>query len=58
MRIMECPECGADIYSDAERCPICGMYVTLGRASTPNWIRWTALGMVFLILSVYVVRCF
>ena len=55
---MECPECGADIYSDAERCPICGMYVTLGRASTPNWIRWTALGMVFLILSVYVVRCF
>ncbi len=23
-----CPECGADVYEDAEQCPVCGHYLT------------------------------
>lgn len=25
-----CPSCGAQIYEDADRCPKCGKYVTIG----------------------------
>lgn len=36
-----CPECGADIYDDAERCPACGQYVTIRSqgpwAAKPLW---------------------
>lgn len=40
-----CPSCGADIYEDAEQCPVCGEYVV--RTSTawqgkPIW--WILLG--------------
>jgi len=23
-----CPECGTDVYEDAEQCPVCGHYLT------------------------------
>ncbi len=41
--IVECLSCGADVYEDAESCPICGEYIVSGeRAGTswqgkPNW---------------------
>lgn len=43
-----CPHCGADIYEDAVRCPICGQYVTPGArknlwASRSAW--WVLLGL-------------
>ena len=25
--VVSCPGCGADVYEDAERCPVCGDYV-------------------------------
>ncbi len=41
-----CPQCGAEIYEDAVRCPTCGTYVT---HSTDIWtgrpLWWTALGL-------------
>ena len=44
--VSECPKCGADIYEDAVRCPICGEYVT---HSTSAWsqrpIWWRLLGL-------------
>jgi hypothetical protein len=24
----ECPKCGADVYEESERCPLCGEYMT------------------------------
>lgn len=44
---MPCPSCGADIYDDAERCPICGDYIVGSHASIwnerPVW--WIVLGL-------------
>ncbi len=41
----ECPKCGADVYEDAVRCPLCGEYITHGRSAwdgKPVW--WKLLG--------------
>jgi RNA polymerase subunit RPABC4/transcription elongation factor Spt4 len=41
-----CPACGADVYEDAEQCPVCGEYVT---HSTRAWdgkpLWWIILGV-------------
>ena len=35
---LPCPECGAEIYADAPRCPHCGNYVTFDADSgRPAW---------------------
>ena len=31
--VRPCPNCGAEIYHDADRCPRCGQYVVPGRGS-------------------------
>ncbi|MEM7475459.1 MAG: hypothetical protein AAF483_10745 [Planctomycetota bacterium] len=50
-----CPECKADIYDDAERCPECGYYLVeserLGTGK-PTWILLTAI----LLLAAYFAR--
>jgi hypothetical protein len=42
----ECPRCGADVYEDADRCPLCGTWLT---ADTSPWTGrawwWVALGI-------------
>jgi hypothetical protein len=42
----ECPRCGADVYEDAEQCPLCGTWLT---ADTSPWKGrtwwWVALGI-------------
>jgi hypothetical protein len=41
-----CPHCGAEIYEDAVRCPICENYVTHGShvlSGRPLW--WILLGL-------------
>ncbi|MBX3437903.1 MAG: hypothetical protein KF861_10465 [Planctomycetaceae bacterium] len=45
--VVPCPSCGADIYEDAVRCPICGEYVTRTHSAwegKPLW--WVVLGVV------------
>ncbi len=44
---VECAECGADVYEDAERCPACGNYIVHGSSgyvwkNRPLW--WVVLG--------------
>jgi len=38
---LPCPECGEDVYEDAEQCPACGSYLTHRRQISPLWW-WTA----------------
>ena len=50
---IECPACGASIYEDSVRCPVCGQYVTF---STNTWTGrtwwWLALGLAGLAIVV------
>ena len=48
-----CPQCNAEIYEDAVRCPNCGAYVTLGTSvwsGRPRW--WTALGLLGIVVLI------
>ena len=53
--LLPCPECGADVYEDAEQCPICGTYliddsnVWTGRSTW--WIVLGLLGIIAVILA-------
>ncbi len=41
-----CPECGTDVYEEADRCPVCGRYMTTETrfwSGKPIW--WIALGL-------------
>jgi predicted nucleic acid-binding Zn ribbon protein len=40
-----CPQCGAEIYDQAERCPQCGEYLSreTARAAWPRW--WMVIGV-------------
>ena len=50
-----CPECGADVYEDADQCPACGMFlihdtrVWSGRSTW--WIVLGLLGIIAVILA-------
>ena len=48
-----CPECGADVYEDAGRCPVCGLYLTPDTSPWSNrsgiWIVISLLGIVAVI---------
>jgi hypothetical protein len=56
-----CPSCGLEVYEDAERCPICGDYIT------PNWSalqgmpwRWIVMGLlgfVAVLMALMVMVC-
>lgn len=52
---ISCPNCRVEIYDEAEQCPHCGEYVSVGTnpfASKPAWVRWLFfLIIVFLILT-------
>jgi predicted amidophosphoribosyltransferase len=44
--VSKCPKCGADIYEDAVRCPLCGEYLTHSTSAwngRPMW--WRLLGL-------------
>ncbi len=42
-----CPQCGADVYEDAEQCPVCGNYIVHTHdflwTNRPLW--WILLGV-------------
>ncbi len=45
-----CPECGADVYEDADQCPVCGRFLipdTHIWSGKPIW--WIALGVLGII---------
>lgn len=53
--VMACPDCGGEVYVDAERCPGCGHWVTdaerMARSGEDaRWVKWAAI----LLLLVFV----
>jgi len=56
-----CPHCGAQVYEDAEQCPLCGQYITdeeTPRTSQPRWVVWTAIVILVPLTYVLVRWCF
>ena len=57
---LPCPECGSQIYEEAEQCPICGAYVTFDRALWTNrpwwWILLGLLGMAAVVAGLVLFR--
>jgi hypothetical protein len=53
--VVACPACGAEMYEDAVRCPVCGEYVTHGHSAwegRPLW--WIVLGGVGIVAVIVV----
>lgn len=52
--VCACPNCGADVYEDAVRCPHCGEYVTFSTAALAGrpwwWVATFLLGVVAVII--------
>ncbi len=50
-----CPECGATVYEDCERCPECGDYITPQSRSTfapgRRWIVVVAVALIVMMLG-------
>ena len=47
---VECPACGAELYEDADLCPVCGEFLitdTRVWSGKPTW--WIALGLLGII---------
>ena len=54
-----CSNCGADIYEDAEQCPVCHEYVTSSHSaweSKPTW--WIVLGLLGIFAVIIVLSGF
>ena len=50
-----CPECGAEVYEDAVRCPACGNYITHATSvwsGRPGW--WIVLGLLGVVAVIVV----
>ena len=48
--LVACPECGDDVYEDAQQCPLCGTYIVHHYnpwSQRPLW--WIALGLLGII---------
>lgn len=50
--LIDCPACGAEIYEEAEQCPVCGEYVLPDNhvwSGRPAW--WVVLGVLGLLAT-------
>ena len=44
--LLPCPNCGAEVYEDALRCPVCGDYITFGtNVWSGRYWWWIVLGL-------------
>ena len=53
--VVSCPKCGADVYEDAEQCPVCGDYIvyeTRVWSGKPLW--WILLGLIGIVAVVVI----
>ncbi|MAG92153.1 MAG: hypothetical protein CMJ48_00160 [Planctomycetaceae bacterium] len=41
--VVPCPNCGTEVYEDAEQCPSCGDYIVPGTSALSNWSPWWVL---------------
>ena len=53
--VVTCPECGDDVYEDAQQCPLCGAYIVHHHSPWSDrplwWIVLGALGIVATIIA-------
>lgn len=53
-----CRHCGADVYEDADQCPVCGIYLL---ADTSVWshkpVAWIALGLLGILATILALLC-
>ena len=50
---VDCPACGAEVYEDAEVCPVCGEFITTNTgpwAGRSPW--WIAIGIAGIIATI------
>jgi hypothetical protein len=50
---LSCPSCGQMVFDDTDRCPHCGDWVmpmAAAASSRSNWIWWTALVLVVVLI--------
>ena len=53
-----CPECGAEIYDDAEWCPSCRQYITRRTSEwSPRPLWWVALAVVGVAATICALAC-
>lgn len=51
---LPCPECGAEVYEDSDRCPACGAYITQLTATGVGRLPWWAvLGLLAALLAAF-----
>lgn len=53
VELIPCPECGAEVYEEAEQCPECGCYIiaqTSPFAGRPVW--WAVLGILGILMTI------
>jgi hypothetical protein len=55
VELLPCPECGADVYEDAEQCPVCGAFIiddtNLWTGRSTWWIVLGLLGIIAVVLA-------
>ncbi len=53
--VVACPNCGADVYAESDRCPSCGDYVTHGSSHAlsgkPGWYVILALAGIVAVIA-------
>ena len=51
---LPCPECGAEVFDQAEQCPVCGSYITF---ETSPWqgksTAWIVLGLLGIVAVIW-----
>ncbi len=56
--LVECPHCRAEIYEEAQQCPVCEQYVSDARTTRLSPF-WTATAVIVLVwIAYYLVRNF
>ena len=51
--VVTCPECGDDVYEDAQQCPLCGAYIVHQDSpwsDRPLW--WIVLGLLGIVATI------
>tara|TARA_B100000686_G_C15950596_1_gene553353 strand:+ start:296 stop:526 length:231 start_codon:yes stop_codon:yes gene_type:complete len=52
--VVACPECGEEVYEDAEQCPLCGAYIVHQYnpwSQRPTW--WIVLGILGIVSVIF-----
>jgi predicted RNA-binding Zn-ribbon protein involved in translation (DUF1610 family) len=51
--VAACPKCGADVYEDAEQCPLCGEWITRSTHPFAGRSLWfVAVGLLGVIVTI------